>query len=229
MTEIFGPILIGIFIGIVTNLIAWWILFHYIVPEIKFSPSISKIPTKENNSGYKYRFKLQNVGKRSIIDVEVIASVKLKGFGDFSDNFRIVNIPLSSKSTTRSIPIISPLSDEFTGKLFQFFINEVNDFKGSRYPKYIQDKAIEGNLFLEDVMSMKPETTLQIMAFGYDEFSGTRKLFVSKLYTISDIIEGKYDYNGLEIKKQIQNRLYPWERFCNVFFHKKNKNTYKLK
>ena len=222
MTEILGSILIGIFIGIVTNLVAWWILFHYIIPEIRFSSSISKIPTKENNLGYKYRFKLQNIGKRSIIDVEVIARVRITEFGDFPRNFRIVDIPLSNKSITHRMPIIPPLSDKFTGKILQIFPNKVDEFKElSTYPEHIRIKANEEKLLLEDVMSMGTKTTLQIMAFGYDEFSGSRRFFISKSYTIKDIIEGKYDYNGLEIKKLIVHQLHPWERFGNFYLRRK--------
>ena len=221
MSEILGSILIGLFIGIATNLTAWWILFHYIVPEIRFSPLLSKIPTNENNSGYKYRFKLQNVGKRSIIDVEIFARVNIKGLGDFPRNIRIVDIPISNKLRTHRIPIIPPISENFTGKILQIFPNEVDEFKElSRYPEHIRIKANEEKLLLEDVMSMGTETTLQIMAFGYDEFSGTKRFFISKEYTDRDVIEGKY-YHGLEVKKlNFQNKFHPWERFSN-FLQKK--------
>ena len=210
MSEILGSILIGLFIGIATNLFAWWILFHYIVPEIRFSPLLSKIPNKENNSGYKYRFKLQNVGKRSIIDVEIFVKVNIKGLGDFPTNIRIVDIPISNKLKAHRIPIIPPISEDFNGKIIQILPNEVDEFKDlSRYPEYIKIKANEGKLLLEDVMSMGTETTLQIMAFGYDEFSGTKRLFISKVYTDRDIIEGKY-FHGLEVKKlNFQNKLGP--------------------
>ncbi len=40
-----------------------------------------------------------------------------------------------------------------------------------------------------------------IEAFGYDEFSGARKLFLSKSYTIHDIKEGAFVPGGLDIQE----------------------------
>ena len=142
MNEILISILIGLFIGILTNLIAWWILFHHIVPKIYFSHSISKIPTQEDKSGYKYRFKIQNLGKRPIIDVELIARIRLKGAGDFPRNIRIVDIPLSKKAISHRIPII--MSGDDTGKILKLFVNEVDEFRDlARYPDYIKIKSDE--------------------------------------------------------------------------------------
>lgn len=216
MNEILISILIGLFIGILTNLIAWWILFHHIVPKIYFSHSISKIPTQEDKSGYKYRFKIQNLGKRPIIDVELIARIRLKGAGDFPRNIRIVDIPLSKKAISHRIPII--MSGDDTGKILKLFVNEVDEFRDlARYPDYIKIKSNEKILLLEDVLSIGSEATLQIFAFGYDEFSGSRKVFISKFYTVDDIKEGRFDFHGLTVKTdKSSQKLHPWERFKNL-------------
>lgn len=213
MTEVLGSILIGLFIGIGTNLIAWWILFHYIIPKIHFSRSISKIPTKDNKLGYKYRIKIQNSGKRSIIDVEFRARLSIKGLLDNPQHWRLVSIPLSGNTIVNKFPIMKPAKQKTSGWAIQIYLNNLDEFSQSEiYPEDIRKKAKEKSLSLEDVMSMGIETNLQIFAFGYDEFSGSRKYFESESYTINDIKEGPFD--GLKIKKQIaQWQPHVWERF----------------
>ena len=49
---------------------------------------------------------------------------------------------------------------------------------------------------------MGSEADLTIEAFGYDEFSGARKLFLSKPYTIHDIREGGLVKGGLGIEQR---------------------------
>ena len=44
---------------------------------------------------------------------------------------------------------------------------------------------------------------LFIFAYGYDSFSGTRKMFRSKAYQLDDIIEGKFKRDSLQIVEQI--------------------------
>lgn len=213
MTEVLGSILIGLFIGVGTNLIAWWILFHYIVPKIHFSPSISKIPTKDNKLGYKYRIKIQNSGKRSIIDVELRARLSIQGLLDNPQHWNLVSIPLSRNTIVNKFPIIKPAKTKTSGWAIQIYINNVEEISQlSIYSEDIIKKSKEESLLLEDIMSIGSETSLQIFAFGYDEFSGSRKYFESKSYTINDIKEGPFD--GLKIKKQIaQWRPHVWERF----------------
>lgn len=212
MTELLGSILIGLLIGVGTNLIAWWILFHYIVPKIHFSPSISKIPTKDNKLGYKYRIKIQNSGKRSIIDVEFRARLRIKGLLDNPKHWKLVSIPLYGNTIVNKFPIIEPAKQKTSGWAIQIYLNNVDEFRNLPYPEDIRKKSKEESLLLEDVMGMGSETSIQIFAFGYDEFSGSRKYFESKSYTINDIKEGPFD--GLKIKKQIaQWRPYVWERF----------------
>ena len=52
---------------------------------------------------------------------------------------------------------------------------------------------------LEELMNAGSDSTLQVIGFGYDSFSGTRKVFESKIYTINDIKLGKFDKNSLNI------------------------------
>lgn len=215
MVETITSISIGFLFGIIASLLAWWFQFHLIVPNIQFSPYISKIPSVENKSGYKYRIKLENSGRRSVIDIEIMVKLRIKGVGDFPNNWIVNYIPLGDFGITHRIPIIIRKKTETYGHTLTLDVNEVVEFKNlerlERYPDNIKRKAKENTLLLEDVLNLGSEANIRIEAFGFDEFSGARKFFKSKFYTIHDIKEGKFHI--LDIKKLSHHKqLHLWER-----------------
>lgn len=202
MSEIPISILIGLLTGILTALIAWWILFHCIIPRIHFSSSISKTPTQDDKSGYRYRFKLENAGRRSIIDVELMARLRIKGLlADYPNNWEVINIPLGANGRRYKIPRILPIRRRRVRYIMRLYVNRVDEFREPIYPEHIRRKAEKQSLLLEDILSLGSQATLQIHAFGYDEFSGARKLFISKFYTIHDIKEGPFEEKGLDVQE----------------------------
>jgi hypothetical protein len=70
------------------------------------------------------------------------------------------------------------------------------------FPKDIHRKLNRKTLRLEDLFASSEESYIEVQAFGYDEFSGSRKYFRSKLYRITDILEGPFDKDGLEVKSE---------------------------
>lgn len=202
----FIDFLFGIIVGIGTNLLSWWILFHLIVPKTSFSPDISKVSinqSKGDMSGYKYRIKIENSGRRAIIDVRITARLRIRGIGSFPQtNWHIVNIPLSSDGDSYEIPRLLPIRKGMTRRhTLRLLINNANDFQtNSIYPESIRKKAKNSELLLDDLLKLGNKANLQVLAFGYDEFSGTRKLFVSKSYSLADIKEGPFDSMSLNIR-----------------------------
>ena len=216
MVETITSISIGFLFGIIASLLAWWFQSHLIVPNIQFSPFIGKIPSVENKSGYKYRIKLENSGKRSVIDIEIMARLRIKGVGDFPNNWKVYYIPLGDLGITFRIPIMTRKKTKTSGHTITLDIHEVVEFKKleklERFPDNIKQKAKENTLLLEDLLSLGSEANVRIEAFGFDEFSGARKFFKSKFYTIRDIKEGRF-YDGLDIKKLNNHKqLHLWER-----------------
>jgi hypothetical protein len=201
-----GELILGFILGIITNFVAWWILFHAIVPHIRFSTAISKTSfeaTPDDKSGYRYRVKFENAGTRSVIDVEVIARLRIKGLGRYpKTNWQVIDIPVENdRSISYRIPRIQPVRDGHIRHTVRFCINSVEEFcENPLYPEPIRKKAENKTLLLEDLLKSGSKATLRVYAFGYDEFSGTRKLFLSKEYTAEDILEGPFDSRGLEVE-----------------------------
>lgn len=82
----------GFLIGLLTSMMAWHILFHRIVPSLEFFPAIYKKRTDENPSGYKYRIKFRNTGRREVLDVELFAKLRIGGCCRVSPNFGELSI-----------------------------------------------------------------------------------------------------------------------------------------
>lgn len=72
-------LIVGIPLGILTSLVAWWIIFHGFMPRLTFSESIVKIDDSSSPTGFRYRVKLVNGGRRDILDVEFIARLSVTG------------------------------------------------------------------------------------------------------------------------------------------------------
>ena len=69
----------------------------------------------------------------------------------------------------------------------------------SAFPKELRIKSRNKTLSLKELMRAGDKSKLEIHAFAYDAFSGARKLFDSKAYTLDDIREGPFGRRSLEL------------------------------
>jgi hypothetical protein len=200
----YSSFILGVLVGLATNLVSWWILAHYVVPRIEFSQALGKLPSDKNEydrCGFRYRVKLRNGGRRGIIDVELAATLRIEGLSK-SSNIEVVPIPWNSEGDKRvNITRLPPVKPGIkAARVLRLYINCVDQFRTrSLYPDVFQKKAEERTLTLEDILGLGSKAWLQISAFGYDEFSGARKLFVSKSYNLEDIKQGQFEKTGLAV------------------------------
>lgn len=188
---LFGS-LVGIPFGVLASFLAWMIVFRWIVPSISFSEVISKVPPVTYAKAIKdprYRIKFLNIGRRGIVDVEVMTRLRvrcLSGNQDFANTWCMVTL----KTDTMREPRIPPGASR----------SVVLDLEGTpELGSSLFVSAIAGReLTLETLLSLGTDAEIAIWVFGYDDFSGSRKAFVSKKYRLEDIAVGKF--NGLEIE-----------------------------
>ncbi len=190
--EIFISLILGIPLGILASLIAWWILFHAVVPKIEFSHDISKSTAIDSKSGYRYRIKFENTGKRDVLDLEIFARYRIQGIKqETPKNWSIIDLHISKER----IPIVKKGGN----KIIRIYPEKTKHFENDMYPDEIQYKKMKLSLTLEDIFKATDNTSLQIVMFGYDSFSGSRKVFESKKYYIKNIKQGLFNKNNLSI------------------------------
>jgi len=138
--------------------------------KIKYGPFISKVKLNGQDN-YKYRIGIRNVGNRDMIDVEIIFELIIKGFDkDVLQNTSYIQLKLSKPR----LPKIKKKSQ------WALTIN-TTEFPNSLLPKY-------KNCSLKDLLKIE-NSKARIIAFGYDKYSGTRKVFESQQYTVDNIEE----------------------------------------
>jgi hypothetical protein len=184
-------ILVSIPIGIACSVAAWWILFHKIVPKISFSKGISKTKLEDYDSGFCYRIKFENVGRRDIIDIQIHAYLRIIGLRHKESGI-ITNVKFVT-----SKEYVPKMRADGKGFIVMLYPERTSNFQRKVYPEEVRRKFAAKSLLLEDVLSLGYDSKLRLVVFGYDNFSGARRIFESKLYGLDDIKEG--NFKGLEI------------------------------
>ena len=187
-------ILISIPLGAFSSIIAWWILNFWIKPDIKFSEDISmtyydSIPI--------YRFKFENSTLRKIIDISLIAKLRIKGLR-FKSTWEVIYLPLDNDI----IPTInsSKRKQNVTREVPRLELGLI-ETKNFRYlPNEVKEKVENNTLSLEELMNLGSESELILYVTGYDGISGAKKTFESKPYKISNIKNGIFSKTGLNIE-----------------------------
>ena len=83
-------------------------------------------------------------------------------------------------------------------RILNFYLRPVAAFKtGTLYSEEFKQKANDGSLGMEDLLSLGRVAYLQVNLSAFDEFSGARKVFQSNKYFLSDIRTGRF--RGLEV------------------------------
>ncbi len=155
-------LILGIPLGILASYLAWWIVSHKIIPNILFASVIS-------NRHDTYRFAIMNNGKRNVIDVTIIAELIISGIDKVApQNTSHVRLGLNKKYLIK----ISPK------KLWTININT------NKLPTQISKNF--PNDTLQEILK-NTKSKLRLSVFGYDSFSGAKKLYQSKYYTDKDI------------------------------------------
>jgi len=195
--ELIISIIVSSITGIAASFFVWWFTVKHI--RLKFSEKISKSKTFENKSGFKYRFKMENYGRRNIIDIEIIVRFRSKGLiRNTPNNWEVVYLPTSTLEY-KKIAIMKPFSKSNLRSILEIKTYECDYFQNSVFPDDIIQKSRNKTLLLDDILDLNQNSEFQILIIGTDEFSGAKKFFHSKIYKKSDIELGFFDPRGLDI------------------------------
>jgi hypothetical protein len=191
---------LGLVIGLFTSFFSWWVLFHWLTPTIALSANICKYTTRVvSNDGVEkssatYKLQFKNIGYRTIIDFQVRAIIRIKGLANpESSVWKVTHLTmLKDGGKTYSYPNVDPFRRSKLRWTLPLHINSVESFKSSSYPAHIRAKAEGKSLLLEELLSLGTAAEVCVIASGYDEFSGARKIF-EKTYFPHDVKFGRFE------------------------------------
>ena len=194
--------LISTLTGVAASYFVWWFTFRFLTPKVNFAESISRIPTKDNPSGFKYRFKFENIGLRNMIDIEVVIRVRIKGLRpDIQGNWEVVYLPISSLPYQK-LAIVRPVyrkDKKRVRPVFEIKAYACDYFQKSFFNEETRKRSAEQTLTLDHVLKLGREANLQVLLFAYDEYSGARKFFESDVMTAGDIVDGYFDRKSVAV------------------------------
>lgn len=197
---------IGLAVGLFTSFFSWWVLFRWMAPKITLSNNIGKtksstpIEHDEDKSGWRYRIKFENSGRRSVIDLQVRAYARIKGlYGPDSGIWESVKIPITTDGEdVYSIPLMNPVRRSKIRVRMKFYLNKAEYFRRPEFPPSIRDKAIQRTLLMEDLLSSGTAAELRVIVSGYDELTGARKV-TERIYKLQNVKQGEFERKGLSI------------------------------
>lgn len=189
-------LLVGIPLGVLSSLIAWWILFHAIVPKVRYSNRIAKGDFIYSPSGTRCRIRLENFGRRDILDVELFARLRVRGLRPEAPTTWDIVYPRIGYAKIPKLPRSGQPGSRLTLTIHP---HELDDFSIKLLPDNLQTKVGTKELTLDELMSLGTQSELHVYAFGYDAFSGTRRVFESPPYLLSDIQLGVFGPGSLDL------------------------------
>ena len=176
-------ILFGAVLGFGSSAAFWWFQSHYFVPKVVFCEEISKKKNPFTKRGWMYRVKFVNKSRRRAIDITTIARIAIRGL--HYNNLHLLPIPTSINGT----PMIGRNGGALVTRLV---IADIPLDNLEFFPNHITEMARNRTLTLEHLLKLGTDAYLRLFVTAYDEFSGARKLYTSKLYRLGDIRKGKF-------------------------------------
>lgn len=227
MYDLITTNLLGFVVGLLVSIIFWAVLNFIVVPKVRFSEKISKVKSEKSPSGFRYGIRFINVGTRDVLDVELLARLRIRNYstdqrGNFQNDFiplGVTRIPLLSArswlknmlvSILEGIPALAHLPrikaylDYYNDRVKAGITVHLLEGQFSEESKWIYPpdilKALQiQTITLEDLLNLGEGGTIEIFGFGFDRISGTRKMFHSKEYSSQDIEDGRFDRFSLTI------------------------------
>lgn len=181
--------IIAFFLGIAASFLVWVFTTKVSRVKIVFSEELTGNTDPNNESLYHYNVEVTNKGKRDLIDLHIQAKITIVGADAKNPGlkcFALLNLDYSS-----NLPYLPPAGsrdklwpNQNTGRII-YAVNMKDayaEFSKVFYDPRIQSKARAKTLQLDDIFEAYPDAALQFHLFGYDAFTGARKMYRSKYY-----------------------------------------------
>lgn len=180
--------------GIIASAIVWFITSKVSRVRIEFPKELMGTSDPFDESKYHYNIEVINEGKGELIDLHMQAKITIKGADRRNPGlscFAMLNLDYFCNYPSLQY---RGAKDKFgskrcSGRLI-YAINmdgAYEEFKKIFYTDTIIGKAQNHTLQLDDIFSAYPDAVIQFYLFGYDSFTGARKMYKSKYYGRTDI------------------------------------------
>lgn len=176
-------LILGFILGLIASYVVWYFVVHRLVPTIVFEPKLYAHHINDKTARSEYRIRYRNAGRRDLIDLEFVVKLRVKGLRSEAPSiWRAIYIPVDDAR----IPLVQPHNKNQTRSV-RLLVSEIEKKYLEVLSSEIQNDIELGNKGLELLLGLGTFTELEVYAFCYDVFSGSRKLF-RNTYHLSDIV-----------------------------------------
>jgi hypothetical protein len=186
----------GFLLGLLASVLVWVVTTHGFKPRLRFSQGISRRRAADEPGGVAYRIKYENAGLRAVLDVHFFVRFRVKGIDSRRPRTsEVTHLPVSFGGR---VPV---LLSRRAGRrhLLRVKTDHSSEFSRPVYGPDINALATARQLTLEHLLELNSTATVQVIAMGYDSFSGARAVFSSPEYTARDIYDAPFVDNSLAI------------------------------
>lgn len=203
-----NEVLLNIIISIVAAGIFWFISFKFSRTKIIFSDNLIKSNAIRPGG---YRIKIANVGKRDLIEVTVVAKLKIKINNSTQDFF----LDITGTGTQTFITILAGMKlHKKDGRSNYRILTLFAPKSSQKRLKKIMNVKNNKKIQLQDIFERYGKSVeITVYVYGNDRTIGTRKVFESKNYTTDDLINDdaykfeKVDFSRFDRAKTKQNKI----------------------
>ena len=187
--------IISFILGVTASLLGWLLTAYMTRVKIEFPQKIYREVDMYDRSRYHYNIEVFNVGKRELIDLHMQARISIEGADKKNPKLRCFSLlDLDYYSCNFPwLPFKNSKDEEWSrvnsGRLIYAIEMKLAYLEFSKvfYETTIREKAQRKTLQLDDIFNTYPNAAIQFYLFGYDGFTGARKMFKSKYYRKTDI------------------------------------------
>lgn len=181
--------IISFFLGVAASFLVWLFTTKFSRVKIVFSDELIGNTDPNNESLYHYYVDVTNKGRRDLIDLHMQAKITIIGADKKNPGlkcFALLNLDYSS-----NLPYLPPAGskdklwpNKNTGRIMYAvdMKDACTEFSKVFYDPSIRTKALNQTLQLDDIFDIYPDAALQFHLFGYDAFTGARKMYRSRYY-----------------------------------------------
>ncbi|MCL2321777.1 MAG: hypothetical protein FWC47_06690 [Oscillospiraceae bacterium] len=188
MIELLKLQIIPAIVGIIATFLSWLFVKYFFSPKLQISEYISK---KGNDGRVAYRVKIMNCGYRMCSDIKIYAKLEVKGLeANLKNNYDSFYVDVSFNGI---YPVLKK------GKSILLHIYNKIQYDKNYYSDEFS-KSVEKAFYLEDLFNLTNDTNdtkLIIYVTATDNFSGVRKLYISKEYKREDIKERIFNLDNV--------------------------------
>jgi hypothetical protein len=181
---------IGLLAGVVTSGIAWYVPVRVLVPKIRVG-DIRLVRLEDGSMSY--RFDVENVGRRDMVDASVSCTLYSLGWGNRDGSiWATIGIPTTvghinvvpGKGFPWSRP--SPLRD-IGARVITLRHDAISGFQSRNLSPEQRQQLANKTMTLTEMFELGDRSFINVTVYGSDSFSGTRSVFTGRVFKHEDL------------------------------------------